>query len=259
MTRSIVMIHGMWGGSWYWENFRRFFERKGYQCYIPTLRHHDIDPKDKPAPELGTTSLLDYAQDLEEYIRSLDDKPLLMGHSMGGLLAQILAARGIAAGLVLLTPASPSGINALTYSVLRSFWGILTKWGFWRNPNRISFGASVYSMLHLLPEMDQKSAYERFVYEAGRAAFEIGFWYLDPRGAAKVDETKVTCPVLVIGSAQDRITPASVVRKVAKKYEAVSTYKEFAEHAHWIIGEPGWEKVAEYISDWINQTVETRS
>ncbi len=258
MTNSIVMIHGMWGGGWYWENFKRFFESKGYKCYTPTLRHHDIDPKDKPASELGTTSLLDYAQDLEEYIRRLDDKPLLIGHSMGGLLSQILAARGVATGIVLLTPASPSGINALTYSVFKSFWGILTKWGFWRNAHRMSFNASVYSMLHLLPEKDQKSAYERFVYESGQAAFEIGFWYLDPKGAAKVDETKLTCPVLVIAGAHDRITPASVVRKVANKYKAVSAYKEFEDHAHWIIGERGWEEVAEYVSGWIDQTFETR-
>lgn len=254
MTKSIVMIHGMWGGSWYWENFRHFFEERGYQCHTPTLRYHDIDPKDTPDPGLGTTSLLDYAQDLEEYISNFDEKPLLMGHSMGGLLSQILGARGLARGLVLLTPASPSGINALKYSVIKSFWSILTKWRFWRNSHRISFKAAVYSMIHLLPEVDQKAAYERFVYESGRAAFEIGFWYLDTGGAAKVDETEVTCPVLVVSGAEDRITPVSVVQKVANKYKTVSTYKEFGNHAHWVMGEPGWEKIAEFISDWMQSS-----
>ena len=253
MTKSIVFIHGMFGGSWHWDNYSSYFKKLGYQCYTPTLRHHDIDPKDTPDPSLGTTSLLDYTQDLEEYIRKLDEKPLLIGHSMGGLLSQILSARGIASGLVLLTPASPSGINALKYSVIKSFWSILTKWGFWRDSHRISFKAAVDSMMHLLPESTQKSEYERFVYESGRAAFEIGFWYLDPRGAAKVDETKVTCPVLVISGTLDKITPASVVRKVAKKYKTVSTYKEFENHAHWIIGEPGWENIAEFVSGWISQ------
>lgn len=253
MTKSIVLIHGMFGGSWHWDNFRSFFEKRGFQCYTPILRHHDIDPKDTPDPSLGTTSLFDYANDLEEYIRNLDEKPILIGHSMGGLLSQILGARGLASGLVLLTPASPSGVNALKYSVVKSFWSILTKWGFWRDSHRISFKAAVYSMMHLLPEIDQKSSYEKFVYESGRAAFEIGFWYLDPKGAAKVDETKVTCPVLVVSGAHDRITPASVVRKVAKKYQSVSTYKEFENHAHWVIGEPGWEKIADFVSVWINQ------
>ena len=253
MSGTIVMIHGMWGGGWQWKNFKDFFEERGYQCIAPTLRHHDMDPKDNPNASLGCTSLLDYAQDLEKYIRDLDDKPFLMGHSMGGLLAQILGSRGLGQGLILLTPASPSGINALKYSVIKSFWSVLTSWGFWRNPNRLPFDAAVYSMMHLLPEDEQKSNYKRLVYESGRAAAEIGFWLFDFGGASKVDESKVTCPLLVVSGAQDRITPASVVRKVAKKYKSVSTYKEFENHAHWVIGEPGWEEIAEFVSYWLNQ------
>ncbi len=253
MTETIVMIHGMWGGSWYWKNFKDFFEEMDYKCFTPVLRHHDIDPKDKPDHALGNTSLIDYAEDLEEYIRNLDEKPFLMGHSMGGLLAQILCARGLCKGLILLTPASPGGINALKYSVIKSFWSVFTKWGFWGNPHRLPFKPAVYSMMHLLPEEDQKAAYERFVYESGRAATEIGFWLFDSRGASRVDESKVTCPVLVVSGAEDRITPASVVQKVANKYKSVSTYKEFENHAHWVIGEPGWEKIAEFVSDWLKK------
>ena len=78
MVETIVMIHGMWGGSWYWEGYKKLFEAKGYRCIIPTLRFHDMDPKSIPNPELGTTSLLDYARDLEEEIRGLDSQPILM-------------------------------------------------------------------------------------------------------------------------------------------------------------------------------------
>jgi non-heme chloroperoxidase len=253
MTESIVMIHGMWGGGWYWENFMKFFDEKGYRCFTPTLRYHDMDPEGTPDPGLGTTSILDYAQDLEEYIRALDEMPILMGHSMGSLLAQILGARGIASRLVLLTPASPSGINALKYSVIKSFWRILTTWGFWRMSHRPTFEEVIYSVLHRLPEQEQRAVYDRLVYESGRAAAEIGFWLLDPRGAAKVDESKVTCPVLVVSGAEDRITPASINRKVANKYKTVSTYKVFDNHAHWVVGEPGWEDIAAYILEWLQQ------
>ena len=97
-------------------------------------------------------------------------------------------------------------------------------------------------MLHLLPEIDQKANYERLRYESGRAAAEIGFWLFDSGRAARVDGAKVTCPVLVVSGAEDRITPASVVKKVANKYNAVSTYKEFENHAHWIIGVSGQEQ-----------------
>jgi pimeloyl-ACP methyl ester carboxylesterase len=215
-----------------------------------------MDPKEKPDPGLGTTSLKDYAWDLEEYIRNLDQTPFLIGHSMGGLLAQILGARGLAKGLVLLTPASPSGINALKYSVIKSFWSVLTKWGFWRKPNRLPFEAAVYSMLHLLPAEDQKAVYDRFVYESGRAAAEIGFWLMDFKGGSKVDQSNIACPVLVIAGAEDRLTPASVVRKVANKYKAVSTCKEFENQAHWVVGEPGWEEIVEFAADWLNQVSE---
>ena len=258
MPETIFMIHGMWCGAWYWENYKSFFEAKGYHCITTTLRFHDMDSKETPNPQLGTTSLLDYAEDLEEEMRQVAVKPILMGHSMGGLLAQILGSQGLVKALVLLTPAAPAGIMALTPSVIRSFWSALTKWGFWKRPMRQTFDEAVYSMLHLLPPEEQRETYDKFVYESGLAASEIGFWLFDPKGAAKVDESKVTCPLLVIAGSEDRITPASVVRQVAKKYKAVSTYREFTNHAHWVIAEPGWEEIAEHISDWLNQVLRER-
>ncbi|MDO8787343.1 MAG: alpha/beta hydrolase [Sulfuritalea sp.] len=251
MANTILMIHGMWGGPWYWENYRRVFEAEGYRCVATTLPYHDMNPRGAPDPRLGSTSLLDYAAALEREIAQLDEKPILMGHSMGGLLAQMLATRGLAHSLVLLTPASPYGIVALTPSVIRSFWSMQTTWGFWRKPMRQTFGEAAYSMLHLLPESEQKQTYEKFVYESGRAAFEIGYWPFDSRGASRVDASRVTCPVLVIAGARDRITPASVVRKVARKYATVSTYKEFENHSHWVVAEPGWQEVAEYADSWL--------
>jgi pimeloyl-ACP methyl ester carboxylesterase len=255
MTETIFMIHGMWGGPWYWGNYKSLFEKEGYRCVTTTLRFHDMDPKDAPNPQLGTTSLLDYAEDLEQEIQQLGVKPIVMGHSMGGLLAQIVGSRGLAKALVLLTPASPAGIMALTPSVIKSFWSVQTKWGFWKKPMRQAFNEAVYSMLHLLPPDEQKEAYDKFVYESGRAASEIGYWLFDSRSASKVDESKVTCPVLVIAGAEDRITPASVVRQVAKKYKAVSTYKEFENHAHWVVAEPGWQEIAEYVAGWLEQVL----
>lgn len=247
-TRTIVMIHGMWGGAWYWGNFKHYFEKRGYQCHTPTLRYHDIDPKEKPNPALGTTSLLDYAQDIEEYIRNLNDEPILMGHSMGALLAQMLGARRLSKGLILLSPAAPKDIMALKFSIIKSFWFMLSRWAFWRNPFRLSLDEAVYSMIHLLPENDQRATYKRFVYESGKVATELAFRLK----TLQVDESKITCPVLIVCGSDDRITPSSVAKKIASKYKAVSAYKEFDNHAHWIIGEPGWQKIAEFIHEWLN-------
>ncbi len=254
MIKTIVMIHGMWGGGWYWENYAKYFEARGYRCVRPTLRFHDMNPRETPDPRLGTTSLLDYAADLEKEIVQLKETPILMGHSMGGLLAQILGSRGLASALVLLTPAPPAGIMTLKPSVIRSFWSMLMRWGFWKKPGRQKFDEASYSMLHLLPVEEQKKTFERFVYESGRAASEIGLWRFDRRGAAAVDGSKITCPVLVIGAAEDRITPVSVVRKIAEKYRGkAATYREFPGHAHWVVAEPGWEEIAGYVNDWLSQ------
>ena len=235
MNQTIIMIHGMWGSGWYWENYKKYFEAKGYKCIVPTLRYHNVNPKSSPPQELGTTSILDYASDLEKLIKDTGGQPIIIGHSMGGLIAQILASRGLASAAVLLAPASPRGILALQPSVIRSFWSVLFRWAFWKTPMRQTFNEAVYSMLHLLTPEQQKQTYERFVYESGRAAFEIGFWLLDSKKATQVNEKKVTCPVLVISGAEDRITPAAVVKKVHEKYKSTSTYKEFPGHAHWIM------------------------
>ena len=178
-----------------------------------------------------------------------------MGHSMGGLLAQILGSRGLAKALVLLTPASPAWIWALKPSVMKTFLRVQLKWGFWKKPMRLTFDEAVYSMMHLLPPGERKEAYEKFVYESGQAAYEIGYWFFDGKEASRVDESKVTCPVLVVAGAKDRITPASVVEKVAKKYKGVSTYKPFPNHAHWVLGEPGWQEVAKCVKDWLDEVL----
>jgi len=257
MGKTLFMIHGMSGGPWCWENFITYFHAQGYRCITPTLRFHDVNPQDSPDPRLATTGLLDYAEDLEQEIRSLDELPIVMGHSMGGLLAQILGSRGLAEALALLSPAAPSGINALTLSVTKSFWGEITRWGFlprwgvWRSLQRPSFKTAVYSFMHLLPEAEQRRVYQRLVPESGRAAFQIGLWFLDPHKASKIDDAEVSCPVLVAAGKEDRITPASVVKKVARKYGA--TLKVFDHHAHWVMGEPGWEEIADSIAEWLDR------
>ncbi|SHF87601.1 Pimeloyl-ACP methyl ester carboxylesterase [Modicisalibacter ilicicola DSM 19980] len=251
MHKTLVMIHGMWGGGWYWDNYRRFFEARGYRCLTPDLRHHGMPADRAPPPELGTTSLLDYAADLEAEIRKLPEPPVLLGHSMGGLLAQILASRGCAEAAVCITPAAPAGILALRYSVLKSFFGIFTRGAFWRHAHLLAYERAVYAMMHRLPEAERRDIYARCGWESGRAMAEIGLWPLGFKGA-QVDESRVNCPVLVVAASEDRITPACVVHRVARKYQPQSTYMEFTGHAHWILKEPGWEKPAAQIAAWLD-------
>ena len=249
------MIHGMWGGGWYWDKFQGYFEDKGYNCLTPYLRHHDVNPKDPPPPGIGETSLLDYAEDLQLEIEKLDEKPILMGHSMGGLLAQILASRDLSKAAILIAPASPAGIFALKWSVVKSFMEPLFRWGFWKKPYKISYEKAVYAMMEKLPIDERKYIYNRGVWESGRAGTEIGFWFLGIKGA-QVDASKLTCPILIVSGSEDKITPAHIVRRVAEKYKPLGTYMEIGEHAHWLIREPGWEKIASYIYAWMKENMD---
>jgi non-heme chloroperoxidase len=252
MAQTIVMIHGMWAGGWLWENYRRFFEERGYACLIPTLRLHDVDPKAPPPDGLGTTSLLDYAADLEKQIRQLDRLPILMGHSMGGLIAQIVANRGLASALVLLSSAPPGGIFVVRPSMIKSLSSCL-RWGFWNRPIRQKFAEAVYSSMHLIPAEEQRSTYDRYVYESGRALYEMGFWFLDLKRASRVNGATITFPVLVIAGSEDRLTPTPLVRKIAARYGSSATYREYRHHAHRLIHEPGWQEIAADIADWLEK------
>ena len=97
--------------------------------------------------------------------------------------------------------------------------------------------------------------YDKLVFESGRTAFEIGLWFLDRHRASEVDASRITCPVLVISGTQDRIMPASVARKIAHRYREVATYREYADHAHKLIVEPGWQDVAGDIDDWLKKAL----
>ena len=255
MSRTVVMIHGMFSRPWVWEHYVPRFEARGWRCLTPVLRHHDHEPSE-PAPEaLGATSVLDYADDLEAAIRELPEAPVVVGHSMGGLLAQMLAARGVASAAVLLTPAAPAGIVGISPAVIRSFAGILLTPGFWKKPVVPSWRAARYGLLNGFPdEAESREVYRRLVHESGRAVFEIGLWPLDRRRAARVDAAAVRCPVLVIGAEHDRATPPGVVRRIARRYRGAE-HHEIAGAAHWVLAQPGWEAVADLVLDWLERTV----
>lgn len=253
MKETIVMIHGTWCGGWVWDNYKNFFEQKGFDCITPTLRLHDVNPNESPNPELGMTSILDYVEDINNLVSTLQKPPILMGHSMGGMLAQIVGSQIPTKAIVCIATAGPFGISLIQpLSVLRSFKSISTKWKWWKKPMRQTFKEAAYSMLHLLPIEEQKTIYNRLVFDSGQALFETSYMNFDSKKACRFDESEITSPILFISSKEDRIIPSSSVKKCAAKYNN-SIFKEFDNHAHWIIGEQGWQDVSEYINNWLSE------
>ncbi|MTI14625.1 alpha/beta hydrolase [Sansalvadorimonas verongulae] len=245
----IVFIHGMWGTPSVWHNFRDFFLQQGYEVHTPALRHHHTAQN---LNDVGRLSIRDYVEDLSSFIESLPDKPLLIGHSMGGLLALLLAGKGLGRGAVLLAPAAPAGLLAIRYSVLKTFAAILMKRGFWRTAHKPSPKAAAYGLFNRQPDEVQVAHYQDMVFESGRAACEIAFWWLDPHKSTRVESTP-DIPMLVVAGKEDRLTSVSTCYKTADRYGA--SFHLFNDHAHELHSEPGWERIAEQIAIWIDREV----
>ena len=247
---TVLMVHGFNTGGWIWDGYRQVFETRGFHCVCPDLPYHGR-LQEPPPPQLGRLSIADYVAYLEGILRELGDRPSIVAHSGGTLLAQILAARGLAKAVVLLAPIPPAGIFVLSKDVGKAAGSVLRTWRFWRKPVRPKFEEVVFGALHRSSPEEQHRVYKRFGYESGRAFLEAGFWFLMPNSPIAINATKVACPVLVIAGSDDRMTPPRVARKIAARYSAC--YRELPNHAHWPLGEPGWEKIAESCADWIER------
>ncbi len=243
--RTIVLVHGMWSKPHVWTNFRGFFEDRGYRVLTPALRHHDTDPGATPHPTLGTTSLLDYVADIEAGIRALGHKPFIIGHSMGGLIAQMLAARGLARGAALLSTAPCASISAFDAGVARIFLRELTTVRFWQRPQLPTYKTMRRSVLNGFNERDARNLYATLIPESGRTLFEIAFWYLDRNRATLIDARKVQCPMLLMTGLDDRLTPARLALRNAEYYGTRARLELLPGHAHWLPSETGWELIAE--------------
>ncbi|MHA1537708.1 MAG: alpha/beta hydrolase [Alphaproteobacteria bacterium] len=257
---TILFIHGMWGGGHQWRGWQDIFEASGYATLAPSLRHHDVDPRGEAPAELGRVSLLDYVADLEAEIAKLPGKPVIVGHSMGGLIAQILASRGQAKAAIFITPAPPSGLPAIIQinmpSVLAVMLGKTLGPGLTDRPHRMSFRKAAYSCLNNLPKARQEEEYGKWVWESGRVLFEIAYWFLNRSRASRVDPKLITVPTLTIACARDRIVPKPVVARIAGRYKAGGgEYRIYDDRAHFIIAEEGWEAFAEDCAAWIEAAV----
>ena len=251
MTSTVVLIHGAFCAAWAMEPFAQLFAMHGYKVVTPTLRHHDFAPGVRPPRELGLTSMLDYADDIEVLVRGLKEPPVLIGHSMGGLVAQMVATRLPVKALVLLAPSAPWGTLPTSAWEVMSAQGLYLAGQFWNKPLRPESWIAETHALDMLPPGEREATFARFVCESGLATFEILHWAMDARRATFVDARKVECPVLAVAGEFDRVNPARTVASIARRYRERGEFLEVPGASHWLIGEPGWQKTAGHVREWV--------
>lgn len=250
MSKTILMIHGMWGGAWIWENFRKFFSDLGYNCIIPNLPYHHKLNK-YPAQELGNLTLHDYTEFLKTEINKLDEKPIIFGHSMGGLLTQILTSQALSQASIIFNPVPPGDISSFSIDSLRCMKLVLLK-SLFQKPVLIKFKAMKYSAFNMIPQENHNELYNKLVHDSGRVFLELAIPKLAKYKISYINEKNILSPILIIGSKYDRTIPWKIVRKIAIKYPTAD-FKVFPDNAHWIIVEPNWQEVASYVNIWLNK------
>jgi non-heme chloroperoxidase len=247
----VVMIHGAFCAGWAFESWRAVFASKGFDVHTPDLRHHD--GTGEPPNALGWTSMLDYVEDLETFLDRFDELPILIGHSMGGLLAQMLAARRDVRALVLLAPSPPWGVLPATPFEFVSANALYLAGDFWNRRLWPTRSIAAANALDHVPDDERQALLDRLVPESGLATFEIMHWALDFKRATQIDPRDVTCPILCIAGANDRINSPGTVRSIANRYRGRARYEELDGHSHWLIGEPGWERVVALALAWLGE------
>src|SRR6266566_6402911 len=189
-STPVVFVHGLWLLPTSWDRWAELFEKNGYTALTPGWPDDpDTVAQAKAHPEVfANKSVGDVADHFEDVIRGLKKKPAIVGHSFGGLLAQILAGRGLAKASVAIDPAPFRGVLPLPFSALKSAWPVL---GNPANRNRaipLTFDQFRYAFANAVSEDEAKDLYKTFsVPTSGVPLFQAAAANLNPWTEAKVD------------------------------------------------------------------------
>lgn len=252
-AKHVVLIHGAFSRGAEFGTAKAAFEARGYTAHVPVLRHHDV-PSDDGAREIATLSLRDYTDDIVALVDSLVHPPLLVGHSLGGLIAQLVAARTRTAGVVAACPAPVGGgLNAVTLRM--ALGGVHLRP--WVKP--VSPPPWRLFRTALCPNQTEELAldlYADLVCESGRVIFlEVGMPWLDRTKAARVDHTSVTVPVLAIAAEDDRVVSARSVRETAARFSH-GTYAEIPDSDHLVFSGKALTTTMNRIDRWVDANVQ---
>lgn len=247
---AIVMVHGAFCGGWAFERFRTPFEAAGFEVIAPDLRGHG---EGEPASAVVGISMTDYAADLARLCDGLPEPPVLLGHSMGGLVAQLAARRANIRALVLLAPSPPWGVTGSSLEEAATAFGVQMLGPFSSGALQPDRGLMRTYSLDRMPGAEQAAALARLRPESAQAVRETLNWWLDPFMTTSVGPGVIVAPSLVITGQADVVHSAGTAKATAERIGAA--FKIMPRMSHWLLGEPGWERVAETTLRWLAEEV----
>jgi pimeloyl-ACP methyl ester carboxylesterase len=251
--KTIIFIHGMFQNPKSWDNWIAFFTDRGYNCIAPPWPKHEGEPADLrnyPPEGLGDLELKTIIDNFETLIRVQDEPPILIGHSVGGLIVQLMVAKGLADLGVAIASVAPNAMLAFD-------------WGFMKNSALITNPLKGNELFYTDLESFHESFCNTMSMEDTKVAFEETATH-DSRNVLRdcmgedgqIDTEMPHSPLLFIGAEKDEIIPTELCKRNSEAYNdeiSITNYKEFANRGHWICGQKGWQEVAGYIADWLQE------
>jgi len=260
---TVVLIHGLWMTPLSWEHWIDRYSKRGYDVLAPAWPGMDVDPQQlradpTPIEHLGIEEIVDH---YDAIIRGLDAPPIIIGHSFGGAFCEVLLDRGLGAAGVAIDAAAVKGIARLPFAQLKSAFPVLKNPANNHRAVQLSAAEFHYAFTNAMSEEDSLRVYDRYAVPGpGRILFQGAFANFNPHAATSVDfANDDRAPLLLIAGELDHTVPAVVDHSAFKHYgrsKAITDYKEFPGRSHFIIGQEGWEEVADYAIDWAEGQLE---
>lgn len=248
----VLLLHGIFAAAWVFAHAQAWFAARGYWSYAADLRGHG---QGSPVPRIGAVPARAYVDDALAAARTIGERhdmaPVVIGHSMGGLLAQKIGEAGMAAALVLLCSAAPRGIVVVGRTLLSRM--LMPRYLLplvFSRPLMPTRGDADAMILNGVEPGARAAIFARLAPDSGRAGRELAL------GAVRVDATRVRCPVLSVVALEDRFVPPSAGRAIATRYGA--TLVELPGRGHFPLGEPGAEALLETIERWTTTALAPR-
>ncbi|AZN41653.1 alpha/beta hydrolase [Paenibacillus albus] len=261
----ILFIHGAFMTPDSWSPMRNYFDERGFKTLAPAWPHHDRSIEElrkNPSPELGKLGLAEIVNHYVRILRTLPEKPILIGHSFGGLIVQLLMDRNLGAAGIAIDPAASKGINPGAYkSASKSVSSILLMP--WKRTAKLTFEQFQYAFVNNMAAGEQKEAFGYSVPETSKIFFQSALAALNPASPFAINfKNGNRGPLLIIAGEDDHIVPAVMVKNNFRLYDqnsgAATSFVEFPKRTHWIIAEQGYQEVAEYMVGWIHNQREVR-